>query len=178
MDSLDQAVVRAVIEARLAAAGERRLAHDAARDRRAARRDRRSEPTSRRARRTWPWRRQAPAPGRPPAPATDALRMAQTPTRGSVTDELGRLLEDLIERVAEHGTDPDRGTLDELAASTRSVAPGAAAALVDRDGSEVARLRALGVLHGVALSDLTTQQQARLLDAMRGGTSRTQALVA
>jgi hypothetical protein len=185
MDSLDQALVRAVIEARLATAAERRLAHDAARARRAARRAQNTLPTPPRPRRrrrptgpvrpawtTWPRR---PTPTGAP---TTALRVVAPPPALPPAVELARLLQDVAERVAEHGTRPERRVLAEVAAATRSLAPGAAAALVDRRGSEVARARAFGLLHGVVLGDLTARQQADLLDRLRGGGAWTQDRVA
>jgi len=180
MDSLDQALVRAVIQARITQAGERRLADEATRDRRAARwaarRARADAPTRQRRLPRWPWRRPAPTPERP-APAATTLRIAPPP---AIPDEveLARLLADVAEKVAERGTGSQRRVLAEMAAATRSVAPGAAAALVDRDGSEVARLRAFGRLHGVVLNELTEPQQHRLLERLRGGRSERQALVA
>ncbi len=49
-------------------------------------------------------------------------------------------------RLAEEGTHAYRAELEELAATVKDVAPGAAAALVDWDGAEVARLRAYAVV--------------------------------
>jgi len=180
MDSLDQALVRAVIQARITQAGERRLAQEAARDRRAARwaarRARTDVPTLHRRRPMWPWRRPAPSHERP-APAPTSLRVLPPP---AVPDEveLARLLAEVAEQVAEHGTGSQRRVLAEMAAACRSSAPGAAAALVDRDGAEVARLRAFGRLHGVVLNELTAPQQHRLLERLRGDGSERQALVA
>ncbi len=47
--------------------------------------------------------------------------------------------------------------------------PGASAALIDWDGSEVARLRSFGLMHGVLLRDLPSDAQARLLTRLRDG---------
>ncbi len=41
--------------------------------------------------------------------------------------------------------------LEAMSAAAGEVCPGAAAALVDWSGSEIARLRAFGVVHGVVL---------------------------
>jgi hypothetical protein len=46
--------------------------------------------------------------------------------------------------------------LEELAAIASALSPGAAAALVDWNGAEVARLRAFGIVHGVLLRDVAT----------------------
>ena len=166
MDSLDQALVRAVIDARLAAAEQRRLAREAARARRAAR------PGPHRPRPRWPWRRPA------PASAPTALRVAPAPAVVPADVALSRILDDLSEDVAEHGTGSQRRVLAEVAAATRTMAPGAAAALVDRHGSEVTRLRALGLLHGVVLHELSSQEQARLLARLQGDTGTSRTLVA
>jgi hypothetical protein len=45
---------------------------------------------------------------------------------------------------------------------------------VDRDGSEPARLRAFGILHGVVLSLLGPEDRAWLLDRLRGGSAHDQ----
>ena len=170
MDSLDQALVRAVIDARLAAAEQRRLAREATRARRAAR------PGPHRPRPRWPWRR--PAPVTAPAPAPTALHVAPAPAAVPTDVALSRILDDLSEDVAEHGTGSQRRMLAEVAAATRTMAPGAAAALVDRHGSEVARLRALGLLHGVARNELSSGEQARLLARLQGDTGTSRTLVA
>ena len=47
-------------------------------------------------------------------------------------------------------------------------APGAAAALVDRDGTEASRLRAFGLLHSHVLEALGPRDHARLLDLLDG----------
>ena len=47
-------------------------------------------------------------------------------------------------------------------------APGAAAALVDRDGTETSRLRAFGLLHSHVLEALGPRDHARLLDLLDG----------
>jgi len=47
-------------------------------------------------------------------------------------------------------------------------APGAAAALVDWDGSEASRLRAFGLLHSHLVDALGPRDHARLLDLLDG----------
>jgi hypothetical protein len=46
--------------------------------------------------------------------------------------------------------------------------PGAAAALIDWNGSEVARQRAFGVAHGVVMGELGPGAQSVLLDQILG----------
>ena len=89
-----------------------------------------------------------------------------------VTAELDRLLGQVAARIAEHGTAAERDALHVVAFATRWVAPGAAAALVDWWGSETARLRAYGVLHGVVLRALGREEHSWLVDRLRGGTLR------
>ena len=87
---------------------------------------------------------------------------------GDVIDELSRLLGELAERIAEEGTQAERPALQAVAYATRSLSPGAAAALVDWWGSETARLRAYGLLHGVVLRALDRDDQSWLVDRLRG----------
>lgn len=61
--------------------------------------------------------------------------------------ELRVALDDLAYDIAENGTESRRPLLEMLAEATRRVVPGAAAALVDWAGTEVARLRAFSVVH-------------------------------
>ncbi|WP_062388615.1 hypothetical protein [Demequina iriomotensis] len=56
----------------------------------------------------------------------------------SITSDLGY-------RLAEDGTIAHQAELEELAEAVKGFAPGAAAALVDRAGTEIARLRAWAV---------------------------------
>ncbi len=64
----------------------------------------------------------------------------------------------LAHRLVSEGTRAHRGALAALAEAVRDLAPGAAAALTDWDGSEVARLRA----YAVAREAIRTEAQARL----------------
>jgi hypothetical protein len=95
--------------------------------------------------------------GRPPA----------TPPE-DVTTELDSLLGQLAERLADEGTRAERPALQAVAYVTRRLAPGAAAALVDWWGTETARLRAYGLLHGVVLRDLDPVDKSWLLDRLEG----------
>jgi hypothetical protein len=54
-------------------------------------------------------------------------------------------------------------TLGAMSAATAHLSPGAAAALVDWEGSEPARLRAFGVVHGVVLREVNAHGRSRLL---------------
>lgn len=63
-------------------------------------------------------------------------------------------LDTIAERIAEFGTRSERAALEALAAAARPLCPGAAAALADWEGSEVARLRAFGIVHGALLHDV------------------------
>ena len=80
---------------------------------------------------------------------------------------LARLLEQ--SRTARRARDRV-GALPLLAVAdvARGWRPGAASALVDWEGSEVARLRAFGVLHGVVLSALDPDDPSWLLDRLLG----------
>lgn len=85
-------------------------------------------------------------------------------------------LNEFLDRTADHivssGTRAESPALATMAAAARDLNPGAAAALVDWNGSEVARLRAFGIVHGVLLRELpsTVQEQvlAQLLDPTHG----------
>jgi hypothetical protein len=79
---------------------------------------------------------------------------------------VARLLAEVADRAAEHGTTSERAALEALAEVTARRAPGAAAALVDWTGSEVARLRALGLLHGLVLHVLDRDDRSWLLDLL------------
>ena len=97
--------------------------------------------------------------------------MSRGPTAApeDVTAELDRLLGQVARRIAEEGTAVERDALHAVAGATRWVAPGAAAALVDWWGTETARLRAYGVLHGVVLRALDREDHSRLVHRIRGG---------
>jgi hypothetical protein len=75
---------------------------------------------------------------------------------------LEAILERTAERIIERGTRSEPVTLRAMAAATCHLCPGAAAALVDRAGSEVARLRAFGIVHGVVLRSLSDLERSRL----------------
>ena len=73
---------------------------------------------------------------------------------GRAADDLEHLLAGVMQRVVEHGTRAEASTLHAMADAVRRVSPGAASALVDWDGAEIARLRAFGIVHGIVVRDL------------------------
>ena len=81
--------------------------------------------------------------------------------------DLARLLDEVAQRVVAHGTRTEAPVLEAMATAAHEARPGAASALVDWDGSEVARLRAFGVVHGVVLG-LGADAGSALLDRVRG----------
>ena len=172
MDSSSQDLARVVIEARVASARARQLALDAKRAGRGRRRRPRlalSLPRLRRtSRRTSTSQVGRPVAGPEPSPALSGRR----------GDELDRLLEALAQRVAEGGTSAEQLTLTNVAEAARPHAPGAAAALVDWDATEVSRLRAFGIVHGVVLRRLAPQERACLLHRITRGGRAGHALVA
>ena len=99
------------------------------------------------------------------------LTVAPAPRPEDVTRALGVLLDGIAHRIAERGTATERVALLAVHDTARWSAPGASAALVDWEGSETARLRAFGVLHGVVLGDLGPEDRAWLLERLRGGTA-------
>ena len=84
-------------------------------------------------------------------------------TDQSTIADLMEILDRTAYCIVDDGTPTRSRTLQAMAAATRDLCPGAAAALVDWDGSEIARLRAFGILHGVVLRDLSASTQQHLL---------------
>lgn len=76
--------------------------------------------------------------------------------------ELRDSLDHLAHALAEGDTASHRAVLDTLAMAIRDIAPGIADALIDSGGSEVMRLRAFGLAHGVVLHDLDDVARTRL----------------
>ena len=56
-----------------------------------------------------------------------------------------------------------------MADAVRRVSPGAASALVDWDGAEIARLRAFGIVHGIVVRDLGPGERARFCATLDAG---------
>ena len=84
-------------------------------------------------------------------------------THKNTIAELMEILDRTAYRIVGDGTRTRSRTLEAMAAATRELRPGAAAALVDWDGSEIARLRAFGIVHGVVLRHLPANRQLDLL---------------
>jgi hypothetical protein len=158
VSSMSRDLAREIGRERIAGADRERLAREARRARREQRRARRQASTS-----WWRPRRVPLVGGKPSLTAAPALRPED------VLEELGILLGGIAERIADRGTESERVALHAVHDAARWSAPGAAAALVDWEGSETARLRAFGVLHGVVLSVLGDEDRAWLLDRLRGG---------
>ncbi len=89
-------------------------------------------------------------------------------TTGLGRIRLETILDRTVERIVECGTRTEAATLCAMSAATGHLSPGAAAALVDWDGSEPARLRAFGIVHGVVLRDLGARDRSRLVAQLTG----------
>lgn len=76
---------------------------------------------------------------------------------------LNEFLDRTADRVASNGTVSESQALVQMADAVRGLNPGAAAALADWGGPEVARLRAYGIVHGILLRELPSTAQAQLL---------------
>ena len=76
---------------------------------------------------------------------------------------LNEFLDRAADRIVSSGTKTESAVLEAMAAAARDLNPGATAALVDWGGSEVARLRAFGIVHGILLRELPSTVQAQLL---------------
>ena len=83
--------------------------------------------------------------------------------------ELDMILNRTADRIVDSGTRAESWILDAMACAAGEVSPGAAAALVDWTGSEIARLRAFGIVHGVVLRELAHRDRLRLLEQLHGG---------
>jgi hypothetical protein len=96
---------------------------------------------------------------------TQALGMD---TNKSMIVELMETLDRTADRIVADGSPSRSRTLQAMADATRDVCPGAAAALVDWNGAEIARLRAFGIVHGVVLRRLSANAQNHLLRQLTG----------
>ena len=161
MNSLHADLARATIDVRRAEATGRHLAT-------------RVRPPRRRVRHWWargrPVRRRAAVVERALVVPTPLPRRASAAWRTPPTPEavLDSMLGLVAARIVEHGTPSEARVLTAMADAARREHPGAAAALVDWDGSEVARLRAFGVLQGVVLGALGPHARSSLLDDILG----------
>jgi hypothetical protein len=82
--------------------------------------------------------------------------------------ELNELLNRTADRIVADGTQTEPLTLQAMASAVLHLNRGAAAALVDWNGSEIARLRAFGIVHGVLLRELEDSARAELLTHLLG----------
>ena len=168
MNSLHADLARAVIDARRAETSARRLTTDT---RRSRPRTTRAVPEREHGRWLRGLRRRGSV-GTDPASATPTplprptLITRRTPPAAAVA--LDAMLALVAERIVEHGTATEARLLQHLSDAVSHAAPGAAAALVDWEGAEVARLRAFGVVHGVVLAGLAPRAQSSLLDDILG----------
>ncbi len=85
--------------------------------------------------------------------------------------ELNEILNRTAEHIVDDGTRVESRALQAMASAAWDLSPGAAAALVDWNGSEIARLRAFGIVHGVLLRDLPANAQSELLTQLLGGSA-------
>ena len=146
MHQLDPDLARTTILARLTTAKDARLARQARLAAREARRDRRQTAL------------------RHPSADADLRPAPSVPP----VDDLERILAGLTERVAEDGTLAEVRALHAVAAAARDQSPGAAQALLDWEGAEVARLRAFGIVAGTVLR-LNPGDRQQLVDNLLGG---------
>jgi hypothetical protein len=82
--------------------------------------------------------------------------------------ELGQRLDEAAHRIAEHGTSGEARLLAAMAKVAAASAPGAAAALVDPEGTEVSRQRAYGVVHTHLVTSLGPREHGWLLALLDG----------
>ena len=108
----------------------------------------------------------APRTGRKRRPEVGRGHARLQPSVGQA--ELAQVLEEAAHRVAEQGTSSERRLLEAMSEVAAQSAPGAAAALVDPDGSETSRLRAFGIVHTHLLEVLGPREHAWLLDLLDG----------
>ena len=154
---MSEHLARATIEARIAAAEASRQGRRLEKERRAERRRRLRLAVTR-----W-WQPRA-------ARGFDlgSLALAAAAPERSPTAELAHVLDEAAHRIAARGPDSERRVLEAMAEVAAPSAPGAAAALVDRAGTETSRLRAFGLLHSHVLDTLGPRDHARLLDLLDG----------
>ena len=160
MDPMSDYLAKATISAGLANAQERQPGRRIEADRRAERRRRRRLAIAR-----WRGRRALP---RPEVGARKSVVAAATHLR-SPSVELALVLEKAAHRVAEEGTFAERRLLEAMSQVASQSAPGASAALVDPDGSEVSRLRAFGLVHAHVQEALGPREHAWLLELLVTG---------
>lgn len=84
---------------------------------------------------------------------------------------LEHVLESTAHKIALHGTQGESVIIEELAVAAHASCPGAAAALDDWNGPEIARLRAFGIVHGLLLRGGASAQPQPVDLAPAGSTS-------
>jgi hypothetical protein len=159
MDPTSTHLARLMIRTRLAEADERRLGHQI----RTGKRDERR----RRRRLALDARRQHRAQRRAGSRRRRLTAVAAAPALPP-SAEVAQVLDVAVHRVSELGTASEHALLQALSDVVAPTAPGAAAALVDRTGTEISRLRALGLVHAHVIEELGPRQHARLLDLVGG----------
>jgi hypothetical protein len=112
----------------------------------------------------------------PPAAVAPVTVLSAGRPRHPHPDDVARQLDAALGvvalRVSERGTKSQAPILEAMSETANRASPGAAAALVDWNGTEVARLRAFGVVHGVVLDVLDPYDQAFLLGLFLGADLR------
>ncbi len=170
MDPMSEYLARSVINARLAEADQQRLGRRLEDDRRAQRRTRRRLAVAR-----W-WHRIMGSRTARGASATLAVAASAAERRPSA--ELADRLDAAAHRIAELGTASERLLLEAMHVVVEASAPGTAAALVDPEGSEAARLRAFGLAHSHLVDELGPREHGWLLDILDGVRGERDGLVA
>lgn len=89
-----------------------------------------------------------------------------------------QLLDELADRIVEHGTPSESAALTTLADAAHAQSPGAAQALVDWAGSEIARLRAFSVVTRVLLRDRSVTERGSAMAALAALARSTDAALA
>ena len=157
MDLMSGHLARLVIEEHIAAAEKRSAGRIIEKERRNERRRRRRLALER-------WWRGWVASG--PEIGSWRLLLA-APARGLPPSvEVAQVLDEAAHRIAELGSGSERRLLEAMAEVAAESAPGAAAALVDAQGSEASRLRAFGLVHTHLLDVLGEREHAWLLDLL------------
>ena len=159
MDPMSGLLAQTMIDSLIRQASQQRLGRQVEDDRRAARRTRRRRAVAR-----W-WERLA---SRAPVAGSRRLAVAAATPARPPSIELAQVLEEAAHRIAEQGTSSEPLLLFAMSEVAAQSAPGAAAALVDPDGTEASRLRAFGLLHTHLLDALGPREHAWVLDLLEG----------
>ena len=157
MDPMNAYLAKSLTEARVAAAEARRPGRRIEEERRAQCRRARREKFAR-----W-WQRRTVQ-----GFDLDTLALALAAPQRLPSVELAQRLDEAAHRIAEHGTSGEGRLLAAMAKVAAASAPGAAAALVDPEGTEVSRQRAYGVVHAHLVTSLGPREHERLLALLDG----------